>query len=252
VGLPGPGSRRNHREDQPLAEGQLGSFETILVYEAGKRVDWKDVKYHETHQVMIPQAKEEPLVKWRFDYGGHERDIEYARAKTTWNTLNDWAGPPLEIRDEETDVVTDPTKVQPGRLYRGLQRIPEQKTRLYWDHSYFEIEWKGTEREFWKDLREYVDSRYLRLRGPKGWTDAKYANFDRLYTVRRFANRRTLIEVAIDQSDKVIFLDQERTYVWSQITRAFGKHDCIVFRPNWKAFTPKTLQDGSRYGLRLI
>jgi hypothetical protein len=54
-------------------------------------------------------AKEEPWLKGKFEFGGDERDLEYPDTKASWLALDTWAGPKLEIRDEETDAMTEPT-----------------------------------------------------------------------------------------------------------------------------------------------
>jgi hypothetical protein len=92
-----------------------------------------------------------------------------------------------------------------------VPREIEKKIKIYWDDSFYEIAWKGTSGEFWKDLREHVDSRLLRLRGKTGWVDPARANYGETYVVQRFADQRTLVEVEIRRGDTSIQLGTERT-----------------------------------------
>jgi hypothetical protein len=134
--------------------------------------------------------------------------------------------------------------IQPERAYKIIQKIPERRVHVFWDHFHIDIEYKDSEGEFWKGLREYLDSRWITLRGQNGWTDPKNANFEDLCTVRRFANWETMAKVEIGRGDRIIVFDREQINAREQIFRTFGKQDWIILGSTGKLTTIDTPQCG--------
>jgi hypothetical protein len=237
-------------ENENQLRAKVHSFvKGAVLYQRNPRIGWGQTVNGETYQAMQPI--EEHTKKGTFIYGNTERDIEFRNERDAWIQLNNWAGKNLALIEEGSNQRVTPREVRADQKYFVVPQEDQRGIRLDWDDSEFEVPKPKDHTVFWNDIRNYVDSWSLRIRGSEGWCDPFNAEVGKLYTVHRHVKGQTLLEVEVVRRGKSIKFDAMKVNPLTEIKKAFGEGDWWLIGPGGRRRTTEQMRDGCVYEARL-
>jgi hypothetical protein len=213
-------------------------------------VDWKDIKDGETYQAFEP-LKCTPEIVGHFIWGSSgEETFRYRTTREAQALIKARAGPNREIQEEGSGESVDPMKVQEGKTYELVHKVAPDTIKFWWDDNLYEFPRKSTNAEFWNQVRESINARSLQLWGRSGIVQPNYANPKTTYVLRRWAQKRAIIEVTFWRGQTKLEWDINQPGTQDKIKQVFGKQDWIPVDGEGIRCVFRKLKDGRTYLLK--
>jgi hypothetical protein len=226
-------------------------FPGRLLFSQNQKVDWSDIQDGETYQAFEPM-KFTPEIVGHFIWGSSgAATLKYRTSREAQALIRAKAGPNRIIHEEGSGELTDPMKVQADRTYELVYKEIPDSIKFWWDDNLYEFPRKPTNAEFWNQVRESINARSLQLWGRSGIVQPNYANSKETYILRRWSQKRAIIEVTLRRNQMEMLLDINQPGIQDKIKQTFGNREWIPVDGEGNRCNFNKLKDGRTYQLRM-